>query len=147
MSAGKVLFIDAYDSFSNNIINLLRDRLSVTVSSVYIDDPRFVFNDDAFHEHLQQFDAVVAGPGPGHPANTQDIGLIAKLWNLSDENILPVLGICLGFQSLCLAYGGTVDRLTQPRHGLVTPVTHCGGDVYADTGDVERRNITRSMSV
>ena len=136
MSAGKVLFIDAYDSFSNNIINLLRDRLSVTVSSVYIDDPRFVFNDDAFHEHLQQFDAVVAGPGPGHPANTQDIGLIAKLWNLSDENILPVLGICLGFQSLCLAYGGTVDRLTQPRHGLVTPVTHCGGDVYADTGDV-----------
>jgi para-aminobenzoate synthetase len=136
MSAGKVLFIDAYDSFSNNIINLLRDRLSVTVSSVYIDDPRFVFNDDAFHEHLQQFDAVVAGPGPGHPANPQDIGLIAKLWTLSDGNILPVLGICLGFQSLCLAYGGTVDRLTQPRHGLVTPITHCGGDVYDDTGHV-----------
>jgi len=136
MSAGKVLFIDAYDSFSNNIINLLRDRLSVTVSSIYIDDPRFVFNDDAFHEHLQQFDAVVAGPGPGHPSNPQDIGLIAKLWALADENILPVLGICLGFQSLCLAYGGSVDRLTQPRHGLVTPITHCGGDVYADTGDV-----------
>jgi para-aminobenzoate synthetase len=134
MSAGKVLFIDAYDSFSNNIINLLRDRLSVTVSSVYIDDPRFVFNDDAFHEHLQQFDAVVAGPGPGHPANPQDIGLIAKLWTLAGENLLPVLGICLGFQSLCLAYGGTVDRLTQPRHGLVTPITHCGGDVYTDTG-------------
>lgn len=136
MSAGKVLFIDAHDSFSNNIINLLRDRLSVTVSSVYIDDPRFVFNDDAFHEHLQQFDAVVAGPGPGHPANPQDIGLIAKLWTLADENILPVLGICLGFQSLCLAYGGTVDRLTKPRHGLVTPVKHCGYDVYADTGGV-----------
>ena len=136
MSGGKVLFIDAYDSFSNNIINLLRDRLSVTVCSVYIDDPRFVFNDDAFYEHLQQFDAVVAGPGPGHPANSQDIGLIAKLWTLSDENLLPVLGICLGFQSLCLAYGGKVDRLKQPRHGLVTPVTHCGDDVYADTGDV-----------
>jgi len=136
MSGGKVLFIDAYDSFSNNIINLLRDRLSVTVSSVFIDDSRFVFNDDAFYEHLQQFDAVVAGPGPGHPANPQDIGLIAKLWTLTDENLLPVLGICLGFQSLCLAYGGEVVRLTQPRHGLVTPVTHCGDDVYADTGDV-----------
>jgi para-aminobenzoate synthetase len=136
MSAGKVLFIDAYDSFSNNIINILRDRLSVTVSSIYIDDPRFVFNDDAFREHLQQFDAVVAGPGPGHPSNPQDIGLIAKLWTLADEDLLPVLGICLGFQSLCLAYGGTVDRLKQPRHGLVTPVTHCGYDVYADTGHV-----------
>jgi len=136
MSGGKVLFIDAYDSFSNNIVNLLQDRLSVTVSSVFIDDPRFVFNDDAFHEHLQQFDAVVAGPGPGHPANPQDIGLIAKLWTLTDDHLLPVLGICLGFQSLCLAYGGKVDRLTQPRHGLVTPVTHCGDDVYADTSHV-----------
>lgn len=136
MSAGKVLFIDAYDSFSNNIINLLQDRLSVTVSSVFIDDPRFVFNDDAFHEHLQQFDGVVAGPGPGHPANPDDIGLIAKLWTLADDNLLPVLGICLGFQSLCLAYGGSVGRLTQPRHGLVTPVTHSGDDVYAGTGIV-----------
>jgi para-aminobenzoate synthetase len=137
MSGGKVLFIDAYDSFSNNIIDLLRNRLSVTVESVFIDDPRFVFNDDAFHEHIQQFDAVVAGPGPGHPANQEDIGLIAKLWNLPDEKLLPVLGICLGFQSLCLAFGGSVDRLTQPRHGLVTPVTHRGNDVYVDTGDVQ----------
>jgi para-aminobenzoate synthetase len=137
MSGGKVLFIDAYDSFSNNIINLLRNRLSIAVESVFIDDPRFVFNDDAFHEHLQQFDAVVAGPGPGHPANQEDIGLIAKLWNLPDEKLLPVLGICLGFQSLCLAFGGSVDRLTQPRHGLVTPVTHRGNDVYVDTGDVQ----------
>jgi para-aminobenzoate synthetase len=137
MSGDKVLFIDAYDSFSNNIINLLRNRLSVTVESVFIDDPRFVFNDDAFHEHLQQFDAVVAGPGPGHPANQEDIGLIAKLWTLPDEKLLPVLGICLGFQSLCLAYGGSVGRLTQPRHGLVTPITHCGSDIYVDTGDVQ----------
>jgi len=137
MSGGKVLFIDAYDSFSNNIINLLKDHLSVTVESVFIDDPRFVFNDDAFHEHLQQFDAVVAGPGPGHPAIQEDIGLIAKLWTLPDEKLLPVLGICLGFQSLCLAYGGSVGRLTQPRHGLVTPITHCGDDVYADTGVVQ----------
>lgn len=136
MSGGKVLFIDAYDSFSNNIINLLKDRLSVTVESVFIDDPRFVFNDDAFHEHLQQFDAVVAGPGPGHPAIQEDIGLIAKLWTLPDEKLLPALGICLGFQSLCLAYGGSVGRLAQPRHGLVTPITHCGEDVYVDTGVV-----------
>lgn len=136
MSGGKILFIDAYDSFSNNIINLLQDRLSVRVESVFIDDPRFVFNDDAFHEHLQQFDAVVAGPGPGHPSNPDDIGLIAKLWTLPDSILLPVLGICLGFQSLCLASGASVGRLTQPRHGLVTPVIHCGKDVYAKTGDV-----------
>lgn len=136
MSAGKILFIDAYDSFSNNIISLLKDKLPVTVESIHIDEPRFVFNDDAFLDFLQHFDAVVAGPGPGHPANAQDIGLIAKLWTLDNEHQLPVLGICLGFQSLCLAYGATVGRLKQPRHGLVTPITHRGGDVFRNTGDI-----------
>lgn len=136
MSEGKILFIDAYDSFSNNIISLLKQKLPVSVESIHIDDPRFVFNDDAFFDYLQHFDAVVAGPGPGHPANDHDIGLISKLWTLDNEHLLPVLGICLGFQSLCLAYGATVDRLKQPRHGLVTPITHCEKDVFKGTDKV-----------
>ena len=114
MSRGKVLFIDAYDSFSNNIISLLRSQLPVSVESIHIDDSRFVFNDDAFYSYLQHFDAVVAGPGPGHPENAADIGLIAKLWTAPDEHLLPVLGICLGFQSLCLAHGARVERLREP---------------------------------
>ena len=136
MSGGKILFIDAYDSFSNNIIGLLKDKIPVSVESIHIDDPRFVFNDDAFFDYLHHFDAVVAGPGPGHPANAQDIGLIAKLWTLDDDHQLPVLGICLGFQSLCLANGAAVERLRQPRHGLVTRITHCEQDVFEDTGKV-----------
>jgi para-aminobenzoate synthetase len=136
MSRGRILFIDAYDSFSNNIISLLREQFPVSVESIRIDDPRFVFNDDAFHDYLQHFDAVVAGPGPGHPGTPADIGLIANLWTLPEDHALPVLGICLGFQSLCLAFGAEVERLVEPRHGLVTPVTHRGGDIYAKTGDV-----------
>ncbi|KAI7159820.1 hypothetical protein KC324_g13524, partial [Hortaea werneckii] len=84
MPPSRILFIDAYDSFSNNITTLLKDNLPVTVESIHIDDPRFVFNDDGFQSFLNKFDAVVAGPGPGHPANREDVGLIAKLWDLPE---------------------------------------------------------------
>ncbi|KAI6829059.1 para-aminobenzoate synthase [Hortaea werneckii] len=136
MPPSRILFIDAYDSFSNNITTLLKDKLPVTVESIHIDDPRFVFNDDAFQNFLNKFDAVVAGPGPGHPANREDVGLIAKLWDLPEGKVLPVLGICLGFQSLALAHGGYVERLREPRHGLVTPLTRGAGSLFGpDRGE------------
>jgi len=136
MTNGRLLFIDAYDSFSNNIIALLHDHLPVTVTVIKIDDPRFVLNDDAILRLLNYFDAVVAGPGPGHPANADDIGLIGKLWRLPEEQQPPVLGVCLGFQSLCLAYGANVQRLRKPRHGLITAVTHCDRDIFDGSGDI-----------
>lgn len=132
----RILFIDAYDSFSNSIVALLQAELPVTVESIKIDDARFVLNDEAFFDHLDAFDAVVAGPGPGHPANAKDVGLIGKLWSLPEEHLLPVLGICLGFQSLCLASGAKIERLKEPRHGIMTMVDHCHQDIYADTGRV-----------
>ncbi|KAI7511459.1 para-aminobenzoate synthase [Hortaea werneckii] len=136
MPPSRILFIDAYDSFSNNITTLLKDNLPVTVESIHIDDLRFVFNDDAFQNFLNKFDAVVAGPGPGHPANREDVGLIAKLWDLPEGRVLPVLGICLGFQSLALAHGGYVERLREPRHGLVTPLTRAAGSFFGlETGE------------
>lgn len=132
----RLLFIDAYDSFTNNIIALLRNQLSASVITIKIDDQRFVLNDDAFLDFLQTFDAVVAGPGPGHPATPKDVGLIGRLWCLPERAVLPVLGICLGFQSLCLAFGAQVERLREPRHGMVTPVIHRGADIFESTGDL-----------
>ncbi|KAG9691738.1 para-aminobenzoate synthase, partial [Aureobasidium melanogenum] len=126
-----LLFLDAYDSFSNNIINLLQQDLNATVEVIKIDDKRFATSDDAcFHAFLGRFDAVVAGPGPGDPRNPHDLGLIGKLWHLPADVCVPVLGICLGFQSLALAFGGTAGRLQQPRHGLVTEVTHQGQSLF-----------------
>ncbi|KAI5258809.1 para-aminobenzoate synthase [Aureobasidium subglaciale] len=128
-----LLFLDAYDSFSNNIINLLQQDLNATVEVIKIDDKRFLTSDDTcFRAFLRRFDAVVAGPGPGDPRNLNDLGLIAKLWNLPEDTYLPVLGICLGFQSLALAFGGTAGRLHQPRHGLVTEVTHQRQSLFND---------------
>lgn len=130
-----LLFLDAYDSFSNNIISLLHARLNATVEVVRIDDKRFATaSETTFHDFLRKFDAVIAGPGPGDPRNPQDLGLIGRLWHLPEDVSLPILGICLGFQSLALAFGATADRLREPRHGIITEVNHHDVSLFQGVG-------------
>jgi len=121
-----ILFIDAYDSFSNNIISLIETTLTASVRTVKIDDPILLDSDDALHEELKHYVAVVCGPGPGNPENERDVGIIKKIWSLADDQMLPVLGICLGFQSLCLEFGGDIRRLNGPQHGMIRRVVHAG---------------------
>ena len=113
----RILFIDAYDSFTNNIVSLLETRLQVEVTIIRIDDP---IND--FASFIRPFAAIVAGPGPGDPRNPIDVGLFRELWKLDGDDMLPVLGICLGFQSLVHAFGGMIEQLPEPRHGIVRKV-------------------------
>lgn len=133
----RILFIDAYDSFSQNIIALLEDLLDVDVSLIHIDDKLCNSSKAQFLRLLASHDAVVAGPGPGNPNNTRDIGLIRNLWDLEEENLLPVLGICLGFQSLAIACGATIERLQEPRHGIVANVVHSGQSIFRKLANVE----------
>lgn len=142
----KILFIDAYDSFSNNIIALLRESLCTaeqapTIEKITIDQhPFWPQNDQSrvlFRSYLSNFDAVVAGPGPGNPANANDVGLIATLWSLPEAEQLPVLGICLGFQSMCLDAGATVIQLSQGRHGIVTELNHCNKAIFSNVGHLQ----------
>ncbi|KAL9025496.1 MAG: hypothetical protein Q9196_005691 [Gyalolechia fulgens] len=128
----RILFIDAYDSFSNNIVSMLETKLpAVKVITIKID----VAIPD-FPAFLRGFDAVVAGPGPGHPENQNDVGLMSELWKLTDDDILPVLGICLGFQSLVAAFGGTIRRLPAPRHGIVRKITHDDSSIFRGVGRI-----------
>jgi len=123
----QVLFIDAYDSFSNNIISLLETDLNAEVRIVKIDHPLLTADDNAaLHEELTHYSAVVCGPGPGNPGNAKDAGIMKKIWRLGEEQLLPVLGICLGFQSLCLEFGGKIRRLKGPQHGMIRRATHIG---------------------
>jgi para-aminobenzoate synthetase len=132
----KILFLDAYDSFSNNIVALIEQNVEADVVKVFIDDPLFVGGGEgakevvAFREYLDEFDAVVAGPGPGWAKCDNDVGLMKALWELGDEDLLPVLGICLGFQSLCLAFGAEIERLNEPKHGIITAVLHKGQSIF-----------------
>ena len=136
-SRPRILFIDAYDSFSQNIIALLQDTLDVDVSLIYIDDKLYNSSKAQFFWLLASHDAVVAGPGPGNPNNARDVGVIRKLWDLEGNNQLPVLGICLGFQSLAMSCGATIERLQEPRHGIVANIVHSGKSIFRNLGDVE----------
>jgi anthranilate/para-aminobenzoate synthase component I/anthranilate/para-aminobenzoate synthase component II len=137
----QILFIDAYDSFSNNIISLLETALDAQVRTVKIDNV-LLTSDDNFRNELKFYTAVVCGPGPGHPVKHTDVGIIRHIWDLCEEDLVPVLGICLGFQSLCLAFGGIVGKLRGPQHGMVRKVTHVGdaaegeGSIFDGVGEI-----------
>lgn len=62
--------------------------------------------------------------------------MINKLWALKDADILPIFGICLGFQSLALAHGGDVKRLSRARHGIISKVQFQNDDIFAGIEEI-----------
>ncbi|KAL4899707.1 hypothetical protein BDW74DRAFT_163175 [Aspergillus multicolor] len=134
MRQKSVLFVDAYDSFSYNVISMLEEVIGVTVTVIMIDAE---WPDGNMLEFLQHYDAVVLGPGPGDPNVPEDVGIMADIWNIDSSHMLPVLGICLGFQSLCLYHGTPIGRLPEPLHGQVRRVTTAQRDIFENIQDLE----------
>ena len=128
----RVLFVDAYDSFTNNIVSLLESSLGVDVSVIKIDQ---TIADLA--TFLRPFVAVVAGPGPGHPQNPHHVGLFNEIWRIGDPDLVPVLGICLGFQSLVVTFGGKVEPLQEPRHGISRKIRCRNTSIFKGIDNIE----------
>ncbi|KAL2135564.1 hypothetical protein VTI74DRAFT_8043 [Chaetomium olivicolor] len=163
MGRPRILFLDAHDSFSNNITSLLTTLLEADVHVLEIDDPVLteacqngstataitspspsttsaLFSEEVrtrFLAELKRYDAVVCGPGPGNPDNDADVGVMKFVWQLAEEDMLPVLGVCLGFQSLVSAHGGRVGRLRRGLHGMVREIQH-RENRGEETGDIFR---------
>lgn len=136
----RILFLDAYDSFTNNIVSLLKEALGddVLVHVLHMDlktlhaDPSPDWTPEEFLARLPRFDAVVCGPGPGSPLCEADVGAFRLLWELPREKAVPVLGICLGFQSLVAQFGGGIRKLRRGLHGMVRRIEHRDGDMFAN---------------
>ncbi|MFC5052370.1 aminodeoxychorismate synthase component I [Saccharothrix xinjiangensis] len=117
----RTLLIDNHDSFTFNLFHDLAEvngREPVVIAN---DDPGFRLS------WLSSFDNVVISPGPGRPQEPGDFGLCRAV---VEHAAVPLLGVCLGHQGLCLAHGASVERVT-PRHGVVDEVRHTGVDLFA----------------
>jgi len=101
-----ILLIDNYDSFSYNLYQLIGS----------IDpDIRVVRNDELTPEEIAKLapSAIVISPGPGRP---EDAGVcIDVIRSLGGK--IPILGVCLGHQAICAAYGATVSYAKELMHG------------------------------
>ncbi|KAL4898512.1 ADC synthase [Aspergillus ambiguus] len=129
-----ILYVDAYDSFSYNVVAMLEEVLDVKVTVMMIDSE---WPDANMVHFLQHYEAVVLGPGPGDPNVPQDIGIMKDIWSLNDADLLPVFGICLGFQTLCLHQGISIERLPYPLHGQVHRIYTNQKDIFESMPEVE----------
>jgi para-aminobenzoate synthetase len=72
---------------------------------------------------------IVISPGPGTPLNSRDVGICPKV--LQTFPNVPIFGVCLGFQSLCLVHGGgQVVQAPEPIHGRLSTVVHSGNELF-----------------
>ena len=115
----RVLVVDNYDSFTFNLVQYLGELgAELTV----------VRNDELEPTEAAGlgFDRLVISPGPGRP---EQAGFsIEYVERLGSE--VPTLGVCLGHQVIAAAFGGTIDRAPEPRHGKTSTITHDGQGVF-----------------
>ena len=113
----RVLVIDNYDSFTYNLVQYLGE-LGAEVE---------VLRNDVDELLERQPDRVIVSPGPCTP---DEAGLSMRAVRRFGEGGTPVLGVCLGHQSLAQEFGGRVVR-GKPVHGKTAEMDHDGRTIYA----------------
>jgi anthranilate synthase/aminodeoxychorismate synthase-like glutamine amidotransferase len=115
----RLLMIDNYDSFTFNLVQYLGE-LGAQV--------------DVVRNDIQQVDellerepsGVVISPGPGEP---KAAGISVELVSACAKRGIPLLGVCLGHQSIGVAFGGQIIRARSIMHGKVSSIEHDGSGV------------------
>jgi anthranilate synthase component 2 len=115
-----ILVIDNYDSFTYNLVQYLGE-LGAEV--------KVVRNDAVTIEAIRAMkpERIILSPGPCTP-NEAGITLDV-IRELGGE--IPILGVCLGHQSIGQAFGGRVVRAPYPVHGKTSPIYHVGKGIFA----------------
>jgi anthranilate synthase component 2 len=112
--------IDNYDSFTYNLVQYLGELGQ---------DVRVVRNDELSVEQIRKLapERIVISPGPGTPDQAGvTLEMIAKLGAQ-----IPILGVCLGHQSIGQVFGGKIMRAREIMHGKTSVIHHTGKGVFA----------------
>ncbi len=114
-----ILLIDNYDSFTYNLYQYLCE-LGAEV--------RVERNDKISLEEIEEMNpqGIVVSPGPCTPREAGISGEVVKKFGEK----LPVLGVCLGHQTIGYAYGGVVEQAPEIMHGKTSMVHHDGKGLY-----------------
>ncbi|MGL5433881.1 MAG: anthranilate synthase component II [Lachnospiraceae bacterium] len=106
-----ILLIDNYDSFSYNLVHLIGKQQP---------DIQVVRNDQITLAEVERLhpEAIVLSPGPGRP---EQAGICVEIVrNLGNK--IPILGVCLGHQAICYAYGAQITYAAQLVHGKTSVI-------------------------
>ena len=115
-----LLLVDNYDSFTWNLVHYLGELGAET---------RVVRNDELTVDEALTAgaDAIVLSPGPCTP---DEAGICVELVRQAPAD-LPILGVCLGHQSIGAAFGATVERCHEILHGKLSSITHDDVGLFA----------------
>lgn len=117
-----ILLIDNYDSFTFNLYQALAG-LGAEVDVVRNDQ----LSVDEIERRLEKIDGVVVSPGPCTPNEAGiSVEVVSRL-----SGTVPILGVCLGHQSIGAAFGATIVHAPELRHGKTSMIRHDGQGVYA----------------
>ncbi len=117
-----ITLIDNYDSFTFNLVQFLGDLGAETV--VHRNDKI-----SAGQVLSSGCKAIVLSPGPCTP---NEAGICLELVEKAAEAKMPLLGVCLGHQSIGQAFGGKVVRAGTIMHGKLSPIKHKGTGLFED---------------
>jgi len=111
-----ILLIDNYDSFSYNLYQLIGEICP---------DIRVIRNDEMTVAEIEELapDRIIISPGPGRP---EDAGIIIEAAGTVCRKI-PTLGVCLGHQAICAAYGARITYAKELMHGKQSVISFMNG--------------------
>ena len=115
-----ILMIDNYDSFTYNLVQAFRGLGA---------DMQVVRNDKIDVDGIRALApaAIVLSPGPGNPDSAGITLAAVKAF----AGAVPMLGICLGHQSIAQAFGGKIVHARRLMHGKTSPISHDGRGMFA----------------
>ncbi|MDG2481448.1 MAG: aminodeoxychorismate/anthranilate synthase component II [Alphaproteobacteria bacterium] len=132
-----LVLIDNYDSFTYNLWHYLGELGAET--QVHRNDALTV--EDVFAKKPQ---GVVISPGPCDPDRA---GICLELVARCAAEKMPLLGVCLGHESIGQAFGGRIERSPKPMHGKLCDVKHAGTGVFEQVPSPLRATRYHSLTI